>query len=221
MKTKPFVTQKAQEICFALLRVAAHIRRSELRRTFERLSYALLENVSYENPEATILTIFALRNFVTLAKNAYEIELVNAKILDRELEQLSNEFKSIAGIPELVDLESSFTKKVKTQVVPSEVVIPEAEIRNELIVNPESGNPEDGDSAIRKEKILKMILTAPQKKLALKDITSAFPEVSERTIRYDLKKLFIEGKIIRQGSGGPSNYYTVNNAGPIPSVINL
>jgi DNA-binding transcriptional ArsR family regulator len=218
---KPFISQKTQEICFAVLRISSHIRRSELRRSLERVSYHLIENVAYENIELSLASIVALKSFIQLGKSIYEIELVNAKILERELNQLSDEIKSFAGISTLPDIESFFTKKVdvkssvaartKKEVVLSEVVIPEAEIKNEAIEygNEESGNQEDGSSGIRQEKIASLIGSSKDGRVALKDIVAAFPEVSERTIRYDLKKLFEAGKVIRQGSGGPSNYYTL------------
>ncbi len=218
---KPFISQKTQEICFAVLRISSHIRRSELRRSLERVSYHLIENVAYENVELSLSSIAALKSFVQLGKNIYEIELINAKILERELNQLNDEIKSFAGINNLPDIESFFTKKVelKQSAAPkakkeasfSEVVIPEAEIRNEAIEygNDESGNAEDGSSGIRQEKICALIGSSADNKVALKDIVAAFPEVSERTIRYDLKKLFEAGKVIRQGTGGPSNHYAV------------
>ena len=227
-----FTSQKAQELCFALLRVAAHIRRFELRRTIERLSYHLLENISYQNPEMTLSTIAAIRNFVVLAKNVYELEPLNAKIIERELEHLANEVRRIEGMLELPDLENMFTKRLEMkqlpkakrqrQELPGEIVIPEAEMRNEEVGygNPEIEIQEDGNSVIRKEKIFVMLSTAPEKRLALKEVVSAFPEVSERTIRYDLKKLAAEGRVIRQGSGGPSNYYMVKHREPVSSVIN-
>ncbi len=205
------IRQKSQELSFALLRVAAHIRRYELRRNLERLTYHLLENVSYQNPEIALSSIEAIRNFVLLGKNIYEIEAVNAKILNRELEQLSNEIHRFEGTTALPDLESMFTKKIEIKPEPKEVIIPEEEMPNPAIEsgNQEMDNAEYGNTEIRKGKIFAMLATAPEKRLSLKEIVAAFPEVSDRTIRYDLKRLFEQGKVIRQGSGGPSNYYMV------------
>jgi len=42
---------------------------------------------------------------------------------------------------------------------------------------------------------------------AMKDIIVAFPDVSERTLRYDLQKLCDQDLIERAGNGGPSSYY--------------
>lgn len=41
----------------------------------------------------------------------------------------------------------------------------------------------------------------------LKDIQEILPDVSERTIRYDLQKLGSQGLIEKIGNGGPSTYY--------------
>lgn len=41
----------------------------------------------------------------------------------------------------------------------------------------------------------------------LKDLVAEFPDVSERTLRYDLQRLCGQGIIERVGNGGPASYY--------------
>ncbi len=41
----------------------------------------------------------------------------------------------------------------------------------------------------------------------LRDLQNVYPDVSERTIRYDLEKLTNQGSIERFGNGGPATYY--------------
>lgn len=250
------IIRKSQELCFALLRIAAHIRRYEMRKTLERLTYHLLENVSYQNAEMSLGTISAIRNFVILGKNIYEVEPVNAKILERELDVLSREIRLDGGLTRIDDLDSIFTKHIEInrpaesqkivkqkrvveskktnnqQFIPEEVIIDdfeinygESEMDNAAMRqfgndNAAIGNMEESNSAMRQDKIFIMLSTAPEKRLALKELIAAFPEVSERTIRYDLKKLTEEGRVIRQGSGGPSSYYTAQMSA-LPDVINL
>ncbi|MDP1689430.1 MAG: DeoR family transcriptional regulator [bacterium] len=48
-------------------------------------------------------------------------------------------------------------------------------------------------------------------KAAMKDLIAAFPDVSERTLRYDLQKMNDRQIIERIGSGGPASYYVVKN----------
>lgn len=206
------IFRKAQELSFALLRVAAHVRRFELRQTLERLSYHLLENISYQNQEMTIRTIDALRNFVQLGKNIYEIETLNAKILDRELEHLGNQIRKISGLGGIHDLETLFTKEVTVKNQESGIRNKEEE---KEYGNEETGNEEtevilDTETGTRKQRIIDIISSSTDKRLSLKEIVAAFPEVSSRTIRNDLKRLFEEGKVMRQGPGGPASYYELS-----------
>jgi len=95
---------------------------------------------------------------------------------------------------------------------PQEVVISD---HDESIVDDEeweiSGNDSDLETrSVRQEKLLSLFRNAPNNRLYLKDIEPAFPEVSGRTIRGDLKQLADAGTIERQGSGGPSNYYQMS-----------
>ncbi|MBI2035482.1 MAG: DeoR family transcriptional regulator [Candidatus Liptonbacteria bacterium] len=48
-------------------------------------------------------------------------------------------------------------------------------------------------------------------KAAMKDLIAAFPDVSERTLRYDVQKLCDRQIIERIGNGGPASYYHVKN----------
>ncbi len=48
----------------------------------------------------------------------------------------------------------------------------------------------------------------------LRDIQEFLPDISERTIRYDLQSLVEQGLIERIGSGGPGSYYRVRQAYP-------
>ena len=49
--------------------------------------------------------------------------------------------------------------------------------------------------------------------MAMKEIAALFPEVSERTLRYDLQKLCEYGVVERMGNGGPSSYYRASDKG--------
>jgi predicted HTH transcriptional regulator len=61
--------------------------------------------------------------------------------------------------------------------------------------------------AVRQSAILEKIKLGNGTGLRLKDLLAAFPDVSERTIRYDLQKLCEGGTIERVGTGGPATYY--------------
>ena len=73
---------------------------------------------------------------------------------------------------------------------------------------PGNGNGED-DQAIRQSDIFEKMRQLSDQKMQLKDIIATFPGVSERTIRYDLKRLCSQGLLERIGPGGPGTYYKV------------
>jgi predicted HTH transcriptional regulator len=233
--------RKAQEVAFALIKIAAYIRRKELRQEIEQLAYQIIETVSFENTIAANLTIAALRNFLLLAKNLYELEINNYRILERELNNLQAQLVHLTPKAD-VNLETLFTNSVvvkskeqkKTPALLDEIVVSDSEIPsiredggqdgnlNDIDNEAESGNEFPARESARRhqdfagqtgeareEKILAMISAAVGHRLQLRDFLAAFPNISERTIRYDLKRLADSGKIERQGSGGPSNFYAL------------
>ena len=72
-------------------------------------------------------------------------------------------------------------------------------------------NDNDLNAAVRQLAILNKIkeLSANGAGCAMKDLISLFPDVSDRTLRYDLHKLCLEGSIVKIGSRGPNTVYRV------------
>lgn len=73
---------------------------------------------------------------------------------------------------------------------------------------PKGDNLED-NAAMRQAAILEKIRQSPKKQLQFRDIIAAFPDASERTLRYDLQRLSNQGILERIGQGGPANFYKV------------
>ncbi|MDD5430701.1 MAG: DeoR family transcriptional regulator [Candidatus Pacebacteria bacterium] len=70
-------------------------------------------------------------------------------------------------------------------------------------------NAATDNAAMRQSAIL--LLASQKNELRLKDIIAAFPDISERTLRYDLKKLLEQGNLERVGNGGAGSYYRIIN----------
>lgn len=191
-----FVNQKAQEISYALVRVAAYIRRQEFRQRIERLAFQLLEEASSGNLEAALKTTASLESLINLGKSIYEIEPVNAKIIIGEMKSLDAAMRQIAGLEELPNLESAFSS------FPA-VIAEKQEFGN----GNGNGNGNGLNSTIRQSAILEKIRQSDGRQSQLKDILAAFLDVSERTMRYDLQKLCNQGLLERAGNGGPGSYY--------------
>lgn len=202
--------EKGQELVFALLRLCGYIRRTSLRKHIEENCYNLIDNLSKQNPEAAILSIQAIKNFALLGKNLYEIEQKNFLIIENELSMLDSAIRQESGNAESFDIRQMISVKLpikkseeKKQVVDSgEILVEESEIGNEFVTT-----EADYSMNERQDKIMSLIVS--QRKMQLRDFISAFPGVSERTLRYDLKRLFDQGRLVRQGSGGPGSYYVV------------
>ncbi len=216
-----FIRQKSREISYAVLRLAAYVRRFELRRRLEVLAYHLLENVSYKNTELTLGTIEAIDSLVSLGKSVYEIEPVNAKIITRELELLAGEIQKLEMVLPSGSIESIFSAKPLEKSPTRELMairqaaspIRQSEQRIPAIISKPDVQVSTGEasqSALNRQlAIVAMIQKSAERKLQLKDIIAGLPGVSERTIRYDLKYLCETGKLTRQGNGGPSNFYAL------------
>ncbi len=209
------IDQKAKEISYALFRVAVYIRRTYLKDRIEQLSFQLAEQVAMEDLKAGIRTLTSLSVLVELAKQVYEIEKNNALVLLREFGALNAAIRQIAeldsanaGVPVL---ESMFSKQPITRPTTNAAITNEDQARPlpgimvDSAMNQANGN---GITAtIRQSAILDKIRQSGN--LPLKDIIAAFPEVSERTMRYDLQKLCVQGLIDRVGNGGPASYYVI------------
>ncbi len=96
---------------------------------------------------------------------------------------------------------------------------------NQEVVNRQtSGKSQKGsgngfNTAIRQAEIINKIKSgnfsgnSESASIRLKDLVAEFPDVSERTLRYDLQKLCDQGVIERVGNGGPSSYYILKEGG--------
>ncbi|MBI2604026.1 MAG: DeoR family transcriptional regulator [Candidatus Harrisonbacteria bacterium] len=223
------LSDKAQEIGYALIRVAAYMRRKEFRARAEGLALSLVEGVSATEPDGALAAIAATQNIVKLAASVYEIETVNARVLLEELAGLESAIRKSFGIDALPDMRNLFAALPNTQVNTAtqnaeHVELPEGikETRVELesVVSDaekqHSGMVSVG-SAIRQSAILEKIkiscrdkaIGSPFNGCRMKDLVAEFPDVSERTIRYDLQRLLQQGAVDRVGNGGPASYYVM------------
>lgn len=224
-----FLKDKSWEISYVLIRVAWSVKRTDLRDRLEKLAMELLENASrastdnrLDNFNETFATVAAVDGLVRLGHSIYEIEPVNATILVRELDNLNAamrqaidfsqaELGNAAIDSELPDLETLF--RVKNE-------IKNGEVNNKPSLISIKDNKANGlNTAIRQAAIINRIKASNGDGCRLKDIMADFPDVSERTLRYDLRGLCEQGIIERMGNGGPSSYYTLKDKEKV-AVIN-
>lgn len=113
------------------------------------------------------------------------------EVINKEIEVIANgeetDLSTGSGQAPLASLRAEESEPVTNK--PQNVV---AEMRQSAIMKiiRQAGNPADGRAGCR-----------------MRDIIEALPNVSERTIRYDLERLSERGLVERIGQGGPSTAY--------------
>lgn len=227
--TPEFFRQKAREICYALVKVSYFVRRTDLRQRLERLAFEFLENsaiLSADNTDALIFNqifknIAVLDALIRMGHSLYEIEPVNATLLIRELNDFNSTIRQFrdSAIAELPNLDTALSSLTKN---------------NDLSIRKELNREEDNDSelgvnsAIRQNMIIEKIRQftnnsannsatnenpqdLPLNSFRLRDLLVEFPDISNRTLRYDLERLCSQGVIEKIGSRGPACYYRLIN----------
>lgn len=245
---------KAQEIAYALMRVAVYIRRRDFRARIEDMALRLLGDISEDDFEVAIKTIDAAVEFIRLGVSIYEIEVINARTLIEELSGLNSAIKQAYGFEALPEPGSFFSDSLnaamrhisnrqslnntanssmvesgfdnaaitgsKTSAINEAVVTSEEESSGLSSVSSTKIDAQNGmvsiGATIRQtailNKIRSMTIKNPDGTMAgcrMRDLITAFPNVSERTLRNDLQRLAGQDIVQRIGNGGPASYYIV------------
>lgn len=191
--------EKAQEVAVMIIKAATYVRRKELKRRLEGLALRAAETVANQNMAEALAAVSSLISLIKIGKTIYEIEPINADLVLRELSDLTSAIKQFA--------------EIKTENrYPSISLNMDQNNQDNEIGNGHSernGNGNGITATIRQSAIMEKIRQFG--KIALKEAIAVFPEVSERTLRYDLNKLCDQNTIERIGNGGPATYYVMKN----------
>jgi len=174
---------KTKELIFVINRLATNVNYLPLKNKLESWSLKLLEALALEDFRKSMKAVMVLRSLLEFGQGIYEIEPINADFVIQELDKLNAAIRQKDALPHLPDIfDDSSNLDAKKE-------------ENESL-----------ESTIRQSAILEKIRQLPN--CQLKDLMESFAEVSERTLRYDLQKLFNQGLIERIGAG-PSTYYVI------------
>ncbi len=196
----------------------------------ENTAFATVEANDKPAINQVMKNIAALDTLVRMGHSIYEIEPVNATILVRELDSFNSAIRQFGNLEQaLPNLETFFATSLSTIPDKSPVEIvkvseqslvaasqTQSESNSSLIgsaIISSVGNENDAGNgmknmAIRQTAIVEKIKSCPPAGgCRLKDLTTEFPQVSERTLRYDLQRLAEQGIVQRIGNGGPASYY--------------
>lgn len=208
--------KKAQEITYVLMRIGFSMRRAAFRARIERLALDLFESVALHEFERSLSLIAALEGFIQVGVSLYEIETVNAQSLLHELSAMQSAIrqKYIADeSPHFAD-ESAIGNVISAESAKESAISENVEDASE--VEPSDDGMVSIASTIRQSAILGKVREMTSRNESsfvsgcrMKDLLSAFPQVSERTLRYDLQSLLGRGAIERLGSGGSNSFYVI------------
>jgi hypothetical protein len=195
-----FVLTKSYEVAYALFRLAGPMKEKEFAEPLRASGTALLAAAAAEDYAAAAQSLRVMECLVKFGGDVGMIGTQNVDVLTREIYALDaavaerrtaikTDEINVAEIfskPELVEREPVASREVSHAHAP--------EIRQA-----------SNDSAIRQATILARIRQSGN--CRLKDIQDVLPNISERTIRYDLQTLTEQNLIERIGNAGPSVFY--------------
>ncbi len=155
-----------------------------------------------------------LRKTVIEERERIRVEFAIADIFSGDFEKYS---KKDRGTPENyeaelqksgndMDRQSGNKANAPVPAISNAAILRQAQDKFFGQANDKSGN--GGTWAEERQELISQKIRQLEK-AAMKDVVAAFPDVSERTLRYDLQKLCDKQIIERIGSGGPASFYQI------------
>lgn len=225
-----FVSKKAYEICYALFRVASQVKHPNFADRLEGQGLDLLESAVNNDYRAVSVAVRAVEYLLRIGADVNIVNQSNAQVIIYELGQFDSAIAELDKPAEVlpVNLDNIFSQlpvlaenpRMSRSVINNEGKI-EGTAQNQSQNEPKpfdakeqnngngNGNNNHGNgivkAAMRKSTILEII--RQNGNCHLKEIQDTLPNVSERTVRYDIQNLIEQGLVERLGNGGPATYY--------------
>lgn len=196
-----FIGKKAYEIAYALWRVAAYAEEKVFADILRNKAMRIIGFAADTNYIRLDATVDAIQAIIKFAVDVNCITIGNAAILVREIGNLKS---AIADMPSSVDKVDGFdlSNLFSSDIHSSN----NAELLDENLSEVLPDEVELGNRAeMRQSAIIERVREIGNCRLA--DIQVVLPNVSERTIRYDLESLVRRNLIERFGPGGRASYY--------------
>lgn len=229
-----FFAKKSYELCYALFRVASHVKRQSFADSLERHGLALMEAAYGKDYARAGIETGTIDCLIKLGSDLGLVGLTNAEVMSRELCGFNSaiaELKSNSATVQNVNLEDIFSNQEMGKNNNAEQNNFQAGKTDNRGHDGTSGNESDntqnnsspstnGDNGfMRVDKISNGVAKSFARKSTvfdrirqngncrLREIQEILPDVSERTLRYDVQNLVEHGFIERVGNGGPATYY--------------
>lgn len=215
-----FIVKKAYEISYAVFRISPSLKKQSLADCLENQGTLLLESAVTGDCGKAKSAIAALSYFLNVAADINVLGQSNAKLILQELDALNAAIAELENEAENkeMDLSGIFSKSEsfetdKNAILEKELVDKRSDpyVQNSYIPDNRAQRTDGNNkqniikSAMRQSAILDRI--RQNHNCRLKEIQDILPDISERTLRYDMQTLIARGSVERVGNGGPATYY--------------
>jgi len=224
-----FILTKAYEVAYALFRLAAQMPEKDFAEPLRASGTAMLAAAAAEDYAVAERSLRVVECLVKFGGDVGMIGTPNVDVLTREIFALDAaiaERKSVAKTDE-VNVAEIFSKpeavrSAESAMEPAPMRMEDFRAQTESPREPHEHKPQplaqrdlpprqsSNDSAIRQSAILARIRQSGN--CRLKDIQDVLPNISERTIRYDLQTLVEQNLVERIGNAGPLVFYRASRA---------
>ena len=231
MTFDPAILKKSFEISYALVRTADAISPDPFARHFKHLGLEILPATALGSGKKALAALRAIEYLVRLAGSTGVVSSRNAEVIAEETNLLVTHINAALGAPQADDFDIStvFSPQDAAYDGGGEVVLPSSEmspedltppVHSDVVLSSEQASmvshmqetrrkETHGDisirARIRQSAILDRIRQSGNCRMT--DLRHVFPDVSERTLRYDLEQLVNNGLIERVGNSGPATSY--------------
>lgn len=220
--------KKGFEIAYATFRVAAS-QNPAIQSVLYAHAIGIMESARALDKESFNNHFAGLENILKIIAESGLIRQNHADIIIAELENLNSAMNS-ATLPDSAEQElgkifTPLPKQFGNQPIrqkepkePKEQKAPATLVKSEDVSKTEAKDPVKAspEANIRREAIMSKIRQSGS--CRLRDIQEALPDISDRTLRYDLQQLSESGQVERIGGGGPATYYRIKQNLPAPAA---
>lgn len=223
----------AFEVAYALLRVAAYVPDSPLVKYLQSCAFDLVAATSLKDGDKVQSVIQRVESYLRLGEEMGAVHPDNVPMIvarARGIVGLMKTGESNTPAPQIVDLWPQAGTPVVNQKVmsnaprrPASIVRPAVKTPAKKDIAPVEIKQEvqkDLDSVTLQRQTAILELIRQKTNCRMKDIQEELPDVSERTLRYDIHALIEKGEVERVGAGGPFSYYKPkeHTVGELPGV---
>ena len=218
-----FIAKKAYTICYVVFRLASAVKSEALMSRIEDAALGIVAFAASHDYSGLERQSLLLERLLRIGSDLNLIDHKNSEVIVSELVSMNSAIAELSLPRNLPDFNAKKEFEVAASSYEGRLGLHQKARKPAVSKGTVEVSHSDDDlsgNAAKMEMRQSAIVEKIRQNVScrLKDLQEFFPDVSERTLRYDLQGLTAHGLIERVGSGGPSTYYQVKAASP-PMVM--